>query len=604
MEDIPTSRTELSIKNLSSRSINISSQNLLPRNILPSIESIHTSGISLTNMQSTVDSTPQSMITQSITNIGNAASSGRSDMLIQANTLNSTIPNDINSHTANQVYAEANSIPHYNFNLNQFPTDQCIAPLIQLNATGHSTIPNGLNSYNSFGTFNNSTGYQTEFRTQSGQPILQNSIPNSFNNVQIPTYSYNDPNLTVTSYQYPNSHSIYGIEQPQPRYMLNQLENTYYQDGQAGFINQHTFIAPQITNKECFKCGTNIDYTTSQDGKLCLGCSSNDTNSNKILTMDNIQQQGSQIPISDSSEGSTKKTFQKKTITSNQKRQDMKCNNCGGSNTTLWRRNAEGHPVCNACGLYFKLHGIQRPLSMKKEGDTQKRKRKPKTNNPDNVKRGRPDVGQIQGIHQNGTHQSGHIIYTNQPSFNPPTQNSVSYQIPTNGLDNSYENTNFNMDHFTQISIQNQMEGPYMGIQNQNLQQNDVTITKQEYISGFGINTNNVIQSPMVQHKDEINNENKGEQIIVKDEHLITTNDASENECIASEFLRPRVSSTVPDNGEQINVENISEPYHNTDNEENTLPSVESPDNKEENTQKNLDNDDTNLSISIEENSH
>lgn len=26
-----------------------------------------------------------------------------------------------------------------------------------------------------------------------------------------------------------------------------------------------------------------------------------------------------------------------------------------------------GEPVCNACGLYYKLHGVKRPLSMKKD---------------------------------------------------------------------------------------------------------------------------------------------------------------------------------------------------------------------------------------------
>uniref|UniRef100_A0A5K3EMD6 GATA-type domain-containing protein n=1 Tax=Mesocestoides corti TaxID=53468 RepID=A0A5K3EMD6_MESCO len=50
------------------------------------------------------------------------------------------------------------------------------------------------------------------------------------------------------------------------------------------------------------------------------------------------------------------------------------CTNCQTSATTLWRRNAEGEPVCNACGLYFKLHRVNRPLSMKKDA-IQKRKR-------------------------------------------------------------------------------------------------------------------------------------------------------------------------------------------------------------------------------------
>ncbi|XP_037946294.1 box A-binding factor isoform X2 [Teleopsis dalmanni] len=67
----------------------------------------------------------------------------------------------------------------------------------------------------------------------------------------------------------------------------------------------------------------------------------------------------------------------KATATANNRRTGVTCANCQTNSTTLWRRNNDGNPVCNACGLYFKLHNMNRPLSMKKDG-IQKRKRKPK----------------------------------------------------------------------------------------------------------------------------------------------------------------------------------------------------------------------------------
>lgn len=41
------------------------------------------------------------------------------------------------------------------------------------------------------------------------------------------------------------------------------------------------------------------------------------------------------------------------------------CTNCHTQTTPLWRRNPEGQPLCNACGLFLKLHGVVRPLSLK-----------------------------------------------------------------------------------------------------------------------------------------------------------------------------------------------------------------------------------------------
>ncbi|KAG0684323.1 hypothetical protein C6P40_004586 [Pichia californica] len=44
---------------------------------------------------------------------------------------------------------------------------------------------------------------------------------------------------------------------------------------------------------------------------------------------------------------------------------EIACTNCHTKTTPLWRRNPEGQPLCNACGLFLKLHGVVRPLSLK-----------------------------------------------------------------------------------------------------------------------------------------------------------------------------------------------------------------------------------------------
>ncbi|KAG2221189.1 hypothetical protein INT45_000229 [Circinella minor] len=54
--------------------------------------------------------------------------------------------------------------------------------------------------------------------------------------------------------------------------------------------------------------------------------------------------------------------------------EQQQCANCLQTNTPLWRKNERGESVCNACGLYAKLHHRDRPRTMHKQ-KVQKRRR-------------------------------------------------------------------------------------------------------------------------------------------------------------------------------------------------------------------------------------
>lgn len=55
-----------------------------------------------------------------------------------------------------------------------------------------------------------------------------------------------------------------------------------------------------------------------------------------------------------------------KSLTSTELEDSPTCSNCGTKNTPLWRRNHNTLLLCNACGLYLKIHKTNRPLLLRK----------------------------------------------------------------------------------------------------------------------------------------------------------------------------------------------------------------------------------------------
>ncbi|XP_034289045.1 transcription factor GATA-5 isoform X2 [Pantherophis guttatus] len=152
---------------------------------------------------------------------------------------------------------------------------------------------------------------------------------------------------------------------------------------------------------------------------------------------------------------------------SSTRRAGLCCTNCHTTNTTLWRRNSEGEPVCNACGLYMKLHGVPRPLAMKKES-IQTRKRKPK-----NVNKGKSSANSSTTSTNNSpsslTNSESTVTLKTEPAITPqyPGQAIVSTsQGPghsENGLEEPHPQFKYEPEDYTFPSAMSQPSGLSVG---------------------------------------------------------------------------------------------------------------------------------------------
>lgn len=91
----------------------------------------------------------------------------------------------------------------------------------------------------------------------------------------------------------------------------------------------------------------------------------------------------------------------------------VSCDNCQSKRTPLWRKIDKGKYLCNACGLYQKIHQVSRPLHLCKEPDQIKRRKKRKV------------------IHSGSPSSSGVALPTQpaQPPSTLPAESPVPYTL-------------------------------------------------------------------------------------------------------------------------------------------------------------------------------
>ncbi|KAK3927880.1 GATA-binding factor A [Frankliniella fusca] len=92
------------------------------------------------------------------------------------------------------------------------------------------------------------------------------------------------------------------------------------------------------------------------------------------------------------------------------RRVDLSCTNCGTMTTTIWRRNPLGEMVCNACGLYYKLHGVNRPVTMRRDTIHTRRRRPKGEKSPRHRSKNKPSSVSASGNGVSASPQTGNSV--------------------------------------------------------------------------------------------------------------------------------------------------------------------------------------------------
>ncbi|KAG0672334.1 hypothetical protein C6P45_003018 [Maudiozyma exigua] len=325
--------------------------------------------------------------------IFNQMSSQQSDANAN-NTTTTTQPIDIN----NQQNGEIAGLWDFNVDtLQMTPGNSSDSATISApnsyNSTGLGMLATSNNSHsngNSFNQFKNLTS-----NTLTGQ---NNNNNNKFNNgttlfqQNIPSTSYSNSNMNSIFNQNNNNNNVNNPNNQTNSFNIYNIpsnSNTNSNGNVPNYSSSPMTITPTTNQQSIFRRNSRKSSMSQISTNLIntdkgVSIPLNSTNTNNSIRKNQMARQLSSTSLTNlnkrtSSISDLSTSGNNSSILSTRK-PPVQCFNCKTYKTPLWRRDPNGRTLCNACGLFQKLHGTMRPLSLKsdviKKRNTKKRTKK------------------------------------------------------------------------------------------------------------------------------------------------------------------------------------------------------------------------------------